>query len=273
MATAVNPEVVRARGGLLDALGALGHHRASTVLVGAQAVYLRTGRALVALAEFTTDADLAIDPRELQPDPRLEEALIAAGLMRDPLNRNPGAWVSASGIPIDLMVPDAVAGAGRRGVTVPPHDHGAMRRTVGLEAALVDNSLMTVASLDGGDDRTFEIRVAGSAALVVAKLHKIEDRRFDLRRRQDKDAHDIYRILVATSTEEMKIDLRKLLAQELSRPTTERALVLLRELFAGGPDSPGAEMAGRAELGVGDPAQTSLATSILAADLVAALNE
>jgi hypothetical protein len=269
MAVGMNPEIVRARRGLLDALAALGRHRSSVVLVGAQAIYLRTGRAEVALAEFTTDADLAIDPRELHPDPLLEEALTAAGLMRDVLNPNPGAWVSASGVPVDLMVPDAVAGAGRRGATVPPHDRGAMRRTVGLEAALVDNSLMTVDALEDGDDRSFELRVAGNAALIVAKLHKIEERRSDQRRRQDKDAHDIYRILVSTSTAELTSDLERLLTQDLSRPSTERALVLLNELFAGGPDSLGAEMAGRAESGIGDPAQTSLAASILAEDLVA----
>lgn len=268
MAAGVNPEIVRARSGLLDALGALGRHRESTILVGAQAIYLRTGRAAVALAEFTTDADLAIDPRGLQPDPLLEEAFAAAGFVRDPLNPNPGAWVSASGVPVDVMVPDAVAGAGRRGATVPPHDRGAMRRTVGLEAALVDNSVMTVDGFDDGDDRTFEIRVAGSAALIVAKLHKIEERRPNLRRRQNKDAHDIYRILVSTSTGELKDDLQRLLAQGLSRPTTERALTLLDELFAGGPDSQGSEMAGQAESGIGDPAQTALAASILAADLV-----
>ncbi|PQZ52613.1 hypothetical protein CQ040_10385 [Microbacterium sp. MYb54] len=267
----MNPEVVRARRALLDALSALGRHRGATVLVGAQAIYLRTGRAAVALAEFTTDADLAIDPRRLRPDPRLEEALTAAGFVRDPRNPNPGAWVSADGTPVDLMVPDAVAGAGRRGVTVPPHDRRAMRRTVGLEAALVDNSVMAVEAFEDGDDRAVEVRVAGNAALIVAKLHKIEERRLDPRRRQDKDAHDIYRILVSTSAEELKADLQNLLAQNLSRPTTERALVLLNDLFVGGPDSPGAEMAGRAEVGIGDPAQTSLAASILAQDLASSL--
>ena len=60
MATELNPETILARSGLLDALQALGTHHESVVLVGAQAIYLRTGTAAVALAEFTTDADLAI---------------------------------------------------------------------------------------------------------------------------------------------------------------------------------------------------------------------
>lgn len=70
---------VAARRALLDALEALGEHRRSVVLVGAQAVYLITGEGDLAVAPFTTDADLALDPSRLQPDPRLEAALTAAG--------------------------------------------------------------------------------------------------------------------------------------------------------------------------------------------------
>jgi len=46
----------------LDALEALGPHRDATILVGAQAIYLHTGDADLAVAEYTTDADLALDP-------------------------------------------------------------------------------------------------------------------------------------------------------------------------------------------------------------------
>ena len=37
-------------------------HKASVILIGAQAIYLRTGNATFALAEATKDSDLAIDP-------------------------------------------------------------------------------------------------------------------------------------------------------------------------------------------------------------------
>jgi hypothetical protein len=53
---------VIARRVLLDAFEALVAHRDAIVLVGAQAVYLRTGEADLAVAPFTTDGDLAIDP-------------------------------------------------------------------------------------------------------------------------------------------------------------------------------------------------------------------
>jgi hypothetical protein len=53
---------VIARRVLLDALDALGTHRAAVILVGAQAIYLRVGETDLAVAPFTTDGDLAIDP-------------------------------------------------------------------------------------------------------------------------------------------------------------------------------------------------------------------
>lgn len=51
---------VRARSALLDAAEALSDHRESLVLIGAQAVYLRTGGLQVALAEATKDSDVAL---------------------------------------------------------------------------------------------------------------------------------------------------------------------------------------------------------------------
>ena len=68
-----------ARRVLLDALDALGEHRDAIVLVGAQAVYLRVGDADLALAPYTTDADLVIDPHRLAEIPPLEQVLLGAG--------------------------------------------------------------------------------------------------------------------------------------------------------------------------------------------------
>jgi len=54
------PLMVEARRVLMEALDALADHRGSLVLVGAQAVYLRTDEiALSFSASYTTDADLA----------------------------------------------------------------------------------------------------------------------------------------------------------------------------------------------------------------------
>ncbi len=57
-----DPLYVRARRALLDAGEALDAHRDVIVLVGAQAIYLHTGDADLAVAEYTTDADFACHP-------------------------------------------------------------------------------------------------------------------------------------------------------------------------------------------------------------------
>ena len=57
-----DPLYVRARIALLDAADALSEQLDAVVLVGAQAVYLHTGDADFATAEYTTDADFCVAP-------------------------------------------------------------------------------------------------------------------------------------------------------------------------------------------------------------------
>jgi len=87
---------VAARQILLDALVALNPHLHALVVVGAHAVYLRTGDAGVAIAPFTTDADLALEPAILADRPELERLLGEAGFHRD--GNKPGAWVATTTI-------------------------------------------------------------------------------------------------------------------------------------------------------------------------------
>ena len=169
-----DPLYVVARRVLLDALDALGPHRSACVLVGAQAVYLHTGAADIAVPEYTTDADLALDPRRLGPTPLLAERLLSAGFRA---SQNPGTWIGASDVEVDLMVPEALGGGGRRGARLPPHGNSVARKAKGLEGALVDRSDFTIGSLEPEvDARAMVVSVAGPAALLVAKLHKIADR-------------------------------------------------------------------------------------------------
>jgi predicted nucleotidyltransferase len=74
-----DPEYVAARRVLLDALDALGAHRKSVVLVGAQAIDLHVGEGDLAVSPYTTDGDLAIDPRALDDEPALAATLESAG--------------------------------------------------------------------------------------------------------------------------------------------------------------------------------------------------
>jgi len=267
--------MVRSREALLDTLDALEVHRDSVIVIGAQAIYLRTSGAPVALAEATKDSDLALDPRGLDDEPLIEEAMARAGFVPNPDSGQPGAWVNEDGIPVDLMVPEQLAGAGgkqNRGGRIPPHDKRATRRARGLEAAMIDNEVMTVRALHAGDTRRCEVRVAGLAALLIAKAHKIGERAASSPHRlEDKDAHDVYRILIDTETDALTLTFRQLIADELSADVTTEAIAYLGDLFASGPEATGAMMAGRAEEGIGEPETVSLQTSILASDLLAAL--
>ena len=169
------------------------------------------------------------------------------------------------------MVPDAIAGKGRRSVEAPPHDKRALRRAVGLEAAVVDNAEMTIRALAADDDRVIEARVAGPAALLVAKLHKLHERQETPHRFLDKDAYDVYRLLVAVSTQELASAVARLLADDLAGGVTKAALDFLAVQF-GDADSVGSVMAGRTEELVGDPDVVAAACAALVGDLLAALS-
>lgn len=82
--------LVSARSALLDAAEALSEHRESLVLIGAQAVYLRTGGLRVALAEATKDSDVALDPRTVADEPLIDDAMTRAASIA-PINRDPGS--------------------------------------------------------------------------------------------------------------------------------------------------------------------------------------
>lgn len=63
---------------------------------------------------------------------------------------------------------------------------------------------MDIAALDNRDERRLAARVAGPTALLIAKAHKIQDRlapgvRLD--RLVDKDASDVYRLMLTTPPE------------------------------------------------------------------------
>jgi hypothetical protein len=220
--TDLDPRYVAARQILLDALLALQPHLHAVIVVGAHEVYLRVGDAGIAIAPFTTDADLALEPKILADRPELERLLREAGFERE--ENKPGAWIATTtiagrevSVPVDLMVPDAAAPPGsRRAVDLPGHDRMATRRAIGLEASLVDNDLQLIAALDPDDHRTVTVRVAGPTALIVAKLHKLHDRVDDEKRLADKDAGDVYRLMQSTDTSVFLATMGMLLADPLA---------------------------------------------------------
>ncbi len=267
MPGAPDPEYVLARRVLLDALDALGEHRGSLVLVGAQAVYFHTGAAQMAVAEHTTDADLALDPRLLQPHPLLAEVLGAAGFRP---GKNPGTWLGASDVEVDLLVPDSLGGGGRRGARLPPHGNQVARKARGLEAALVDHAPHEIASLEPDvDQRAHTVEVAGPTGLLVAKLHKIADRVGDVDRARDKDALDVLRLLQAVPTAVLAERLQQLVNEPVCADVTRQAVQLLGTLFAAEGGS-GAEMAARAAVPLENPDTIRASCAVLASDLISA---
>ena len=265
---------VVARRVLLDALDALGPHRDAVILVGAHAVYMRVGEADLAVAPHTTDGDLAIDPTRLGAIPPLEQVLSQAGF-RPKTGDSVGVWIThrptgdnpATEVTIDLLVPASVSpGKGRRAARLPGHDPRSARIVRGLEGVIADSDTMSVAGLDASDGRTFDIRVAGSAALLVAKAHKIQDRT-GTTRSTDKDALDVLRLLRGRTSGELAGRLRLLLADDTARPVTVEALDLLRSQFVNRAGE-GIEMAVRAVGVLGDPAEIAASCEVLAGELL-----
>ncbi len=271
-----DPAYVLARRVLIDALEALGSQRKAVILVGAQAIYLHTGPARLAVAEFTFDGDLAIDPGALEPVPRLEHVLRTAGFEPDP--RDVGRWVArVTGDPsrevrIDLLVPEALGGAGRRGARLGEHGRRTARKAKGLEGALVDRAPYRVEALEVEDPRSFVVQVAGPGALLVAKIHKIAERVEAQGRAVDKDALDVLRLLRATPTRVLADRLRVLASDQVSAGVTHEALDLLDELFARS-DGRGSEMAARAATPLEDEATIRASCAALARDVLDALTD
>ena len=274
----LDPRYVVARAVLLDALEALGGQREAVVVVGAQAIYLHTGNIELAVPEFTIDADITIDPALLLESPEIESAMRAARFER---GNRVGAWIvqrEIDGIPVnvevDLMVPEAVGGGGRRAARLPGHAKEVARKARGLEAALVDKTMRTISALDPGDGRSSVVAVAGPTALLIAKLHKIAERVSERERHRldDKDALDVLRLLQATDTSLLAATVARLLAVDVARDITREALAVLRNRFTD-PRAAGPQMAARA-VGVLVPAnEVAASCATLASDLVRAIFE
>ena len=226
---------IDARQALLDAVEALGRHSDAVILVGAQAIYVHTESedASFALSPFTYDADIALDPDLLGSSPKIIHAMSGAGFT---LKDQPGLYRRGERSQVDLLVPEAVSGPGRRGARLGVHGNRAAMKVHGLEGALVSHTRRTISSLVPDADHSCLLKVAGPAALLVSKVHKITERVSTAhpRRREPlpKDAFDIYRLLRAIDATDMAAEFGILRSHEISSPVTSEALSMFRDLFS-----------------------------------------
>jgi hypothetical protein len=145
------------------------------------------------------------------------------------------------------------------------HGKRAARRAVGLEAALIDRSVMTIEALEASDSRGADVSVAGTAALFVAKAHKIADRASSPRRLSDKDAADVYRLMQVSAPGDVAATLTNLRRHPLAGAVTHLAIGHLVELF-GTRRADGVAMASRAlRLGISESQIRTVSTSFIAA--------
>jgi len=92
----------------------------------------------------------------------------------------------------------------------------------------VDNDHHEITAFDPHDHRTITLRIAGPAALLVAKIIKIGERRTDPRRLMPKDGLDVLRLLQVIDMPAVATQLRVLAADPMAGPVTRLALDILR---------------------------------------------
>ncbi|RMG94074.1 MAG: hypothetical protein D6705_17110 [Deltaproteobacteria bacterium] len=209
--------------------------------------------------------------------PPLERALLDAGVVPKKTD-SVGVWIThresshgpKTAFAVDLLVPENVSpGKGRRAARLAGHDPRAARKVVGLEGALVDVDRTKLGALAEGDERVFEVQIAGPAALLVAKLLKIRDRR-ETTRHGDEDALDVARLLRGMETADLAERMRRLLADTRSEAVARKALDLLDALF-GRRAAEGIEMAIRSAGGLVDADEIAVSCELLARELLDAL--
>jgi len=237
-------------------------HRLSIVWVGESSD--------INIPPYTTDADLALNPQTLSSEPEILKALQAGGFER---LQDPGIWKSArNDVTVDLLVPETLGGGGRRAARLSGHGKNTARKVQGLDSALIDREKKLITALESSDRRSFDTYVAGPAALLIAKLYKLWDRKDASAREDAKDALDLFRILRVCPTADLAERIALLMKDPFSQAETRQALAYLDELFQN-ENAHGAQMVGEA-VGVLAEREEVISSSVfLAHDLIAATKE
>lgn len=206
---------------------------ANFVLVGAQAVYLRTSRTLPNLPAYTYDADILADTRFVSRTD-IYDRLIDSGFQlrgKMPGFFRLGSPSIAPGVAVlDMLVPE-------RGVPMTETDLNSRGLNAafsqpGLEMCVVDNSPLYITP-------EIKLNVAGLTGLIVAKSWKIGERfdqgpdAFEL---VGKDIADVFRLLSAGNRTIYEDAVRALPPEAYVRASVRAGSDRLRETCSiGGP--------------------------------------
>lgn len=255
----VHPSLAASRLTLCKVLDALGDHYEAITIVGAHAVHERT-RGLSVESTSTKDGDLAVTPGLVVDEPLIEQAMRDSGfrpLMEIAVEHpeghpgrrwqgRPGLWgtsITDTGTPVDevdLMVPESLAGKGRRSVkALAEHGKQAVGRVDGLELAVLERDTLQIADLHGGATRA--AYVARHSGLVCAKAYKIVDRQRAVRKGQrerglsiPKDAVDMWRCMATSDPLEVLDDFNRHLEDTVIGGAVSEGLTRFRGLLADG---------------------------------------
>jgi hypothetical protein len=256
-ATLLHPSLVSSRATLCRVLDALSDHGEAVTIIGAHAVHERT-KGLAVQSSSTKDGDVAITPRLVAREPNLEFVMrragfrplmeVAAELHGDHRGRRwsdrPGLWgtgITDQGDPVDevdLMVPERLAGEGRRSVgCLRQHGKITTGRVAGIELAILERDLLPVEDFASASSR--HAFVAKASGLICAKAYKITDRLSAPATRSaarlavlPKDSTDMWRCMSVSNPDELLGDFSRHSSDQESGPAIREGLSRFRQLVA-----------------------------------------
>jgi len=224
--------VQQSRRMLVDTLQILVDFRDAITVVGAHAVHVWVQDAWGPIdMQATRDADLAVNPVFVSSDPKLVDLMNGIGAA-PALPDRPGIYgysfemdlPLAERTTIDLIVPEVYAGPGRRAARIAGQPHAASR-AVGLELAVWDRVRRTLATFDT-PSKQVDAWVAGPAALLVAKAHKVHERFLDIGTHPDrlrpKDSGDVALLMMTSQPAEIFSVMSE---QSLAHPEISQTVV------------------------------------------------
>jgi len=198
---------------LIHTIQALGPFKDAVTVIGAHAVHVWVEKAWgPTMMEATRDGDIVLNPVFVTDNPKLIDLMASVGVV-PALENRPGIYgfVEEARLDwqqrttVDLIVPETYAGPGRRAARIAGQRHAASR-AVGLELAVWDRALMTLTTVDELPE-SVDTYVAGPAALLTAKAHKVHERLADAVAHPDrlkpKDSGDVALLMMVSDPEEV----------------------------------------------------------------------